>query len=231
MKTLYGQQFINFDSINNNNTQSKTIIQKNEERNGFNNKKEQNLFNQKKLIIINNNFTYYKNNNIDKVTKINNQINIPQKKRFNFMKNLNPTHMQFNNAVSGSNVKKKRIMNKNTFKNQDNNNQNNITNNKANKNQTIKNSVPLSKSNYDLSRENTKKKMGLSQMNFYNHKNNMNYFPNIHYQRPNLNSINDNWMVYSHQQNKIYNDLFNNIIRNNQQNLGNENFIQIFDID
>jgi hypothetical protein len=231
MKTLYGQQFINVDSINNNNTQSKTIIQKNEERNGFNNKKEQNLFNQKKLIIINNNFTYYKNNNIDKVTKINNQINIPQKKRFNFMKNLNPTHMQFNNAVSGSNVKKKRIMNKNTFKNQDNNNQNNITNNKANKNQTIKNSVPLSKSNYDLSRENTKKKMGLSQMNFYNHKNNMNYFPNIHYQRPNLNSINDNWMVYSHQQNKMYNDLFNNIIRNNQQNLGNENFIQIFDFD
>ena len=248
MKTLYGQQFINLNAINNSNTQSKTIIQKNEERNGFiNNKKDQNLFNQKKVVINNNNFLHFQNNNKDKATKINNPINISQRKRFNFMKNLNPTHMQFNNG-SGPNTKKKKIMNKNNLKNQEynyfnnnqnnpinnkinNNNQNNTTNNKTNRNQSIKNSVPLSKSNYDLSRENSKKKMGLSQMNFYNHNNNMNYFPNIHYQRPNLNSINDNWMVYSHQQNKIYNDLFNNIIRNSQQNLGNENFIQIFDFD
>ena len=238
MKTLYGKQFNNSSKINNNKKQSKNIFQKYEHNNGLaNDNKEQIIYNQNQIFInkINkNDFLNFKNNNNNKPIKINKPITFPQKKRFNYMKNLNPAHMQFNGGVVGvMNIKKKDIY-KNNFRNPENNIlniQNNSLNNKINENVPVRNSVSMSSNNINITKENSKKKMGLSQTNFYKHNNNLNYFPNIHYQRPNLNSISDNWMVYSHQQQFIYNDLMNNIIRNNPKNLRNDNFVQILDLE
>ena len=135
--------------------------------------------------------------------------------------------MKYNNGASASINMKKKSMNKNIYRNQEKGfvnmgNPNNYNNNQIKKNISVRNSISISKNNNNHPPENSKRKMGMSQMNF---------FPNIHNQRPNLNSINDNWMIYSHQQQRIYNDLFNNIIRNNPQNISNENLANLFEFE
>lgn len=231
MKTFYGKkEFNNIYTINSNNNQPNKLFQNFQQYNGSVNESKKRVYldknkNQVDRNKIKNNLNFRDNTNINQPFKINNQFNFAKKKRFNYMKNINPTHMQFNNGTNPSNNIKKKSMNKNIYKNQERgfinlNEQNYINNNTIQKNFSLRNTI--SKNNNNIPSENSKKKMGISQMNF---------FPNIHYQRPNLNSINDNWMVYSHQQQKIYNDLFNNMIRNNPKQNSNENFVHIFDFE
>jgi hypothetical protein len=157
-------------------------------------------------------------------------MTFPQKRKFNFMKNLNPANMQFNNETRPTKIKNSN--NKNYFRNINNGyiNINNPYNININKNINVRNSISMSKNNNKRQNEYSKKKMGQSQINFYNHNNNENFFPSIN-QRPNLNSISGNWMIYSHQQQQLYNDFINNLVRNNPQNFRNEQFIQIYDFE
>ena len=233
MKAFYGKEFNNLYTINHTNNQTNQLYQNFRQYTGSaNNIKEHNYFNQNKNQIINNinnnnNLNYLNNNNTNQPLKINRPINFPKKKKFNYMKNLNPTHMKYNNGASASINMKKKSMNKNIYRNQEKGfvnmgNPNNYNNNQIKKNISVRNSISISKNNNNHPPENSKRKMGMSQMNF---------FPNIHNQRPNLNSINDNWMIYSHQQQRIYNDLFNNIIRNNPQNISNENLANLFEFE
>ena len=225
MKSLYRKQFDNLYTINNENIQTKKLFQKFDQNNGFiNNNNEQKIYYHNQIIInkSNKNKLNFRNNNINQPIKINNPKMFPKKK------SQNQNHILFNNG-GGLMNKKRKIINNNNQKNNfiNINNQYNLNNNK-----NKRNSVSMSNSKNNLQKENSKKKMVQSQINFYMHNNNANnanYFPNIHYQRPNLNSINDNWMIYSHQQQQVYGNIFNNIIRNNPQNLGNENFVKIFD--
>ena len=235
MKSLNGKKFDNLYRINNNIKQSKKIFQNYEKNKGLVNESKEPIKYTQNPTFINksnkNNNLNFKNNNKSLPMKINKSIAFPQKKAFNYMKNLNPAHMLFNSGIMGLTNKKKKVMNGNDFRNQENI-QKYRKSNKIGKNSTVINYISISNNNnINLVKENSTKKMGLSQINFYNHNNNLNYFPNIHYQRPNLNSINDNWMVYSHQKQFIYNDLMNNMIRNNPQNFRNDNFVQIFDVE
>ena len=234
MKSLYDKKFDNSYRISNNINQSKKSFQNYEKNKGLvNESKEPIKYTQNPTFInkSNKNNLNFKNNNKNLPMKINKSITFPQKKRFNYIENLNPTHMLFNSGIIGLTNKKKKVMSGNDFRNQENI-QKYQKSNKIGKNSTVINYISMSNNkNINLTKENSTKKMGLSQINFYNHNNNLNYFPNIHYQRPNLNSINDNWMVYSHQQQFIYNDLMNNMIRNNPQNFRNDNFVQIFDVE
>ena len=101
---------------------------------------------------------------------------------FNPQKNMNPSHMKFNNGI-------KKLFSKNSLESQEK--EENI----------LKRSVELQKSNLNNFatnkniENNGRKKMGSSQINFYN-RNNMNFFPNIQYnnniikEKENLYSIN-----------------------------------------
>ena len=233
MKTVYNKNFQNLNKINNTNSQSNKMFQKYEQYNGYtNNMKEQNSFKQNQIINKknNNNKLNFKNNNLNQPTKITNPMTFPQKRKFNFMKNLNPANMQFNNETRPTKIKNSN--NKNYFRNINNGyiNINNPYNININKNINVRNSISMSKNNNKRQNEYSKKKMGQSQINFYNHNNNENFFPSIN-QRPNLNSISGNWMIYSHQQQQLYNDFINNLVRNNPQNFRNEQFIQIYDFE
>ena len=241
MKNIYRKGFNNINSINNNNNnnRSRKILQKYEHFYEYNN--NQNMFLQNK---ISNNLNYKNDYKNLQPTKINNQTNYTQnikmtnnistKKQFNYTKNINPTRMQYNSGVNVSGNKKKKIINNNYYMNEDNNlkilnNQNNSNNMEVNK--SIRNSLSMSTNNNSKQSENSKKRMGISQMNFYNRKNNMNYFPDIHSQRPNLNNINDNWIFYSHQQQQMYNDFINNVMEHNPHNIQNDNFLYIYDFE
>ena len=216
MKNLFGKISDNSYRINNNIKHSFKLFQKSEQNKALvHDNKEQIIYNKNQIFINKSNqndYLNFKYNN--EPIKINKQITFPKRKRFNYMNSLNPAHMHYNNYIIGTINKKNKVINEK----EDISTQKNKINNKTNK-------------KYNLTKENSKKKMGLSQINFYNHNNNSNNFPNIHYQRPNLNSINDNWMVYSHQQQFLYKDLANNMIRNIPQNFRNDNFIQIFDLE
>ena len=237
MKTFYGNtNFKNLNTMSNSNNQNIKLHQKYEHYNeNINNIKEQNSQNQIINQKIKNNKLNFKNK-LNQPTIIKNPMTFPQNRRFNYNKNLNPANMQFNNEVNLP-IKIKQFVNKNYFRNKNNDNINNknyinINQNyiNINKNYNITNSNSMSKNN-NIKREYSKKKMGQSQMNFYNHNNNLNYFPNINNQRQNLNSISGNWMIYSHQQQKLYNDFINNMVKNNPQKFGKENFIQVFDFE
>ena len=151
--------------------------------------------------------------------------------------------MKYNNGSNEIINKKKKQINQNSFVNQQEvlyinvnndvylyNNNNNKYNNKIKKN-NLRNSVSMPNNSKNISSNFPKKNFGISQKNFYNNTNNLNIFPSIQYQRPNLNSINDNWLHYSHQQQKIYSDLFNNMAQKYPNNNKKENFARIFDFD
>ncbi len=52
--------------------------------------------------------------------------------------------------------------------------------------------------------------MGISQINFYHKKNDLNSFPDVHQQKPNKSNKNDNWIFYSIQPSHNHNYLINN---------------------
>ena len=242
MKKFYVDGIEKLYTISGNNNQQKKMLAKNEISNAYNNT----AINQISL----NNICLKKNiitikatiNKLGNVNDNNNSkpIHISSKRRFNFNKNINPTHMKFNNGSENNGMinKKNRVINKNSLLNKNvlSNNNNNIYyqyNNYKNNN-ILRNSVSMSNNiNNNSVPKYPKKKMGISQINFYktntNH-NNFNYFPNIHHQRHNLNSINDVWLQ---QQQKLYNDLYNNSIHNNPNSIKNQKdtFVRIFDLD
>ena len=174
------------------------------------------------------NFIKEKKNNtipLDKVINLPKQnTNIIPKAYFNPQKNLNPSHMKFNNGIKNINIE---YASKSQEQHGD----------------LKKSAVYQNNNNKNIYSENPRKKMGSSQMNFYT-KNKMNLFPNIlniqnnnnfSREKENLYSINSNWMIYSkngHGQQDIYNEFFNNMIKNNQrQILYKDNFMRIFDFE
>ena len=222
--------------------QKDTIIQKivqHKDYNNFfniNNANNKNTLNNEKSK--SHNLSFKNNNNNNQPVKLNNkqlenlkfQKNSSTKRKFNFAKNLNPTHMQYNKGSFDSlnNAKRNKWKNNPPF----NMNLNSNINNKHN----ILNEKNLIKNNNNNGAGNQKKKMGYSQINFYKSNSiNLNLFPsinNVNGQRPNLNSISDNWMLYSHQQDQMYNDFIMNMVRNyNVKNYGNENFVQLLDLE
>ena len=241
MKNYNGQRFNNMYNLSKDKYHSNKL-QKNENYSRFNSAtSNQNLFNQNKVINNPNQIynLYYKNNNIQ-IDKMNKPVippdiimahNFSPKKRFNYMKNLNPSHMRYNNGVNGSIGPKKKVF-QNNFKNKeniyymrmDNQNDNNF-------NTKSYASIPKKSNNNSINNdEYPKKKMGYSQNNFYN-KNNVNYFPNINTKKQAKNNLNENYEHYSYAQFHLYKDLINNMVKNNPEIIKNENFIHIFDFD
>ena len=158
------------------------------------------------------------------IIKFNSNINMMPKQYFNIQKNLNPTHMKFNNGI-------KKVVNQ--YYSQSQEKENNILKKSAVFQQKIN-----SKNNEHIPPP--KKKMGISQLNFYNKKNiNMNLFPNIQNnkekEKEKLFSLNSNWMIYNQniqKQQGIYNDFMTNMINeNNSQPKGvyKDYYINIFD--
>lgn len=97
--------------------------------------------------------------------------------------------------------------------------------------------------NKNIHSEYPKKKMGISQVNFYT-KNNRDIFPNIQNQnsnnnlkeKENLYSLNSNWQIYSQNnlyQKDIYSDFINNIMRENciHKIYNDNNYMRIFDFE
>ena len=155
---------------------------------------------------------------------------------FNPQKSLNPTHMKFNNGS-------KKVFNQFFSQSQEKENED--------KNKILKKSAVFNQ-NINRNKDNQipqKKKMGISQLNFYNKKNNMNLFPNIQYnnnnnnnfkEKENLFSINSGWIAnnYNNNQNAffqnhqgMYNDFMNNIKMDNypQKGIYKDYYINIFD--
>ena len=206
MKTSYIKEY---SSYNPNNIKSNKFFQNNEQFKSSNN------------------LSYHtKKNSVPfapNIIKFNSNINMMPKTYFNMQKNLNPTHMKFNNGT-------KKLINQ--YYSQSQEKESNILKKSAifqqrlnKKNET--NIVP------------PQKKMGISQLNFYNKNNiNMNLFPNIQYnhkEREILSSINQNWILYNQNYQKqqgLYNDFINNmIIDNNNPEKGvyKDYYISIFD--
>ena len=208
MKTSYLKEY---SSYNPKNLKSNKIFQNNEQFKSSNNPSYQT-----------------KKNSVPftpNIIKFNSNINMMPKTYFNMQKNLNPTHMKFNNGT-------KKVINQ--YYSQSQEKENNILKKSAIFQQR------LNKKN-DTNIIAPKKKMGISQLNFYNKKNiNMNLFPNIQYnnkekEKENLFSINQNWMLYnqnSQKQQGMYNDFIKNmIIDNNNPEKGvyKDYYISIFD--
>jgi hypothetical protein len=71
--------------------------------------------------------------------------------------------------------------------------------------------MSFSTNNNSKQSENGKKKMGISQVNFYKKTNDLNYFPDlVYHQKPNTFNKNDNWLLYSYPQQNNLNILVNN---------------------
>ena len=244
MKTSYGKEYISNYSPNNKNSNNffQNIEQFKSSSNLSNPTIYQNIFKQKKPKGNTNNMAINTskkklikekiNSNTIPIHKI---INFPKpdtnmipKAYFNPQKNMNPSHMKFNNGI-------KKLFSKNSLESQEK--EENI----------LKRSVELQKSNLNNFatnkniENNGRKKMGSSQINFYN-RNNMNFFPNIQYnniikEKENLYSINSKWLLNSHNsfvQQDIYNNFIYNIKQNNnnpRQNFLKENYMRIFDFD
>ena len=95
---------------------------------------------------------------------------------FNPQKSLNPTHMKFSNGS-------KKVFNQ--FFSQSQEKENEAKNNILKKSAVFNQNINRNKDNQIPQ----KKKMGISQLNFYNKKNNMNLFPNIQYNKNNNNNF------------------------------------------
>ena len=245
MKKFYVNGLDSLYTVNGNYNQEKKKPINNEISNAYNNTAiNQNSIRSKKNIItikgIISQSIYNANNGNDNNNHNNKQLYISSKRGFNFKKNINPTHMKYNNGSSGMINKNSRAINRNILASNKvlSINENNIYykyNNNNIKNNNLRNSVSVSNNiNNNSMPKFSKKKMGISQINFYNANtyNNYNYFPNIHNQRPNLNSINDIWL----QQQKVYYEFYNNMQQNNPHPIinnqnKNEQFIRIFDLD
>ena len=188
----------------------------------------QSIFNQNQYNINNKNMNKNKTNNTIPLNKI---INIPKyntniipTKYFEPQKNPNPTHMKFNNGT------KKNPNNQYSSKSQE-------------KSDLQKSAVYHKNLNKNIHSEYPKKKMGISQVNFYT-KNNRDIFPNIQNQnsnnnlkeKENLYSLNSNWQIYSQNnlyQKDIYSDFINNIMRENciHKIYNDNNYMRIFDFE
>ena len=247
MKTSLGREYnFNFSQNNKNpNNFFQNIEQFKSSNNLSNPTMYQNIFKQNMSKGNSNNIAINSNKNKMVIEKnkgntipINKIINFPKpdtyilnKAYFNPQKNMNPSHMQFNNGV-------KKVYNKNSSESQD----------KAYNN--LKKSVELQKNNLNnFSNDkhienNSRKKMGNSQINFYK-RNSINFFPNIQNSsgnnnnnlKENLYSINSKWLLNSHNNNaqqEIYNYFINNIKMNNnnpRHSFLKENYMRIFEFD
>lgn len=242
MKNFYVNDFGNIYTLNNENNPNSKLFQKfdsmNKKSNTILNK---NLFNQNQIKNIKNkNYNLnFKNNNIQQ-SNINQPVSIPPnikmtknispKKRFNYMKNLNPPQMRYSSGANAVANKTKKAFYQHNYKthevfmNISNQNTQNTSNKNTNKNLSERTSLSVSKnsnnsnnnSNNNIFQDLQNRKMGLSQMNFYSNKN-KNYFPDIHSQKQyNLNRKNEMYMHYSHQQQLLYNDFFDSLLRNPQ---------------
>ena len=150
--------------------------------------------------------------------------NIIPKGNFNLQRNLNPTRMKYNNDT-------KKISYQSSSRSQEKTN-NNI-NSDLQRSAIFQKSINSNTNNKYI--ENQKKKMGISQMNFYS-KNTKNLFPNIqNINSNNLSSLNSNWVIYpqkSFVQQDIYNDYFTSmILMNNQRPYMFNEYIPLFDLD
>ena len=257
MKNFYVNDFNNIYTLNNENNPNSKLFQKFDSMNKKSNTIiSKNLFNQNQIKNIKNkNYNLnFKNNNVQQ-SNINQPVSIPPnikmtknispKKRFNYMKNANPPHMRYSNAVNAAANKTKKAFYQHNYKthevfmNISNQNTQNTSNKNSNKNLSERASLSMSKnsinsnnnSNNNIFQDYQNRKMGFSQMNFYSNKN-KNYFPDIHSQKQNnnINRKNEMYMHYSHQQQLLYNDFFDSLLRN-PPNVKNENFAYIFDFE